>query len=428
MTFLHSPDLPNPERLFLAEPPIYNSMIAFVYSFLGIRESLARLVSVFLSLGTIIFLFALVRDLLSKREALWACFFSAILPFSVFYSRVILPEPLMLFACLGMLFFFKNWLDKRNWLNFSLAVLFSSLALTQKAFPFFLSLPMVYLVFKIWRLRLLQEKKLIFNLFFFLFIVSIPIVLWRLWIVRFPEGVPPYDWLFNQGGIRFRPAFFRWIFGQRIGQLILGLWGLPLFVLGLSLKPSRKSGWFFHWWLVSFLVYVSVFAAGNVTHDYYQIPFIPIAAIFLARGTAWLLRAPRMYFSRFASRLLLAICVLFMVGFSWYQVRDFYTIQGGVDLAGKALDVLVPKEALILTGDSNDATLLYNCNRHGWTGGYASYFPNEPASIKKAKSLGAQYYVTTKFNDLEPSEFGKFMFENFRVLKKSDQYIIFDLR
>ena len=114
-----------------------------------------------------------------------------------------------------------------------------------------------------------------------------------------------------------------------------------------------------------------------------------------------------------------------MLAFSWYQVRDFYNLQGGVDLAGQAIDELTPPEALVLTGDSNDATLLYNTNRWGWSGGYASPFPNEPATIEKAIALGASYYVTTKFE--RSSDFGRYLLTCYPILKETDQYIIFKL-
>lgn len=210
--------------------------------------------------------------------------------------------------------------------------------------------------------------------------------------------------------------------------MILGYWGLPLFVLGLIVKPGKREGWFFHWWLVAFLAYVIVFASGNVTHDYYQVPFIPLAAIFLARGTHWLLFMAKKGCHQTICYLLFAICFVFMLGFSWFEVRGFYPIQGGVDLAGRAVDELTPEDALILTGDTNDATLLYNCNRYGWTGGYASYFPNEKESLNKARELGADFYVTTKVNELKPSDFGQFMYQTFLVVKETDQFVIFDLR
>jgi hypothetical protein len=170
---------------------------------------------------------------------------------------------------------------------------------------------------------------------------------------------------------------------------------------------------------------VTVFAAGNITHDYYQVPFIPIACVFLAKGSYWLIAGNRQSFNRLLCTMFFVLCTAFMLAFSWFEVRGFYLIQGGVDLAGRAVDELTPKNALVLTGDSNDVTLLYNTNRWGWTGGYASYFPNTLETIEKVKKMGATVYVTTKFE--RNSEFGKYMLGNYPVIKQTDQYIIFSL-
>jgi 4-amino-4-deoxy-L-arabinose transferase-like glycosyltransferase len=416
-----NPGLLNEHRYFLVEPPFYQAVVAGFYQIFGVKESLARLVSILFSLGAMVFLFLLVSRLVNRWVGLLSAFFMAVLPYSIFYSRVVMPETMMLFACLGMLWFFANWLDnqKNGW--YCGAVVFTAWALLMKIFPLFLILPMLYLVWQRYHWSFYREKKL----WLLLVLAVLPLLAWRFWISHFPEGIPTNLWLFNEGGIRFRPAFFRWIFAERIGKLILGYWGIFLFALGLVVKTTKKEGWFFHWFLISFLAYVSVFAFGNVTHDYYQIPFIPIAAIFLAKGTWFLMTAAKQILNRFFAWVVLGVCLLLMIGFSWFEVQGFYLIQGGVDLAGQAVDQLTPKDALVLTGDSNDVTLLYNTNRHGWTGGYASYFPNTPEMIQKAKSLGASIYVTTKFE--ANSDFGQYLLKNYQILKQTDQYVIFSL-
>ena len=117
----------------------------------------------------------------------------------------------------------------------------------------------------------------------------IPLVLWRSWMARFPEGIPAYHWLLNQDQIRFKGAFFYWLFAKRWGELILGFWGLIPLGLGLVLRPGKKEGWFFHFWFLTIFVYLSVFATGNVRHDYYQIITVPILAIFLGKGFRFLI-------------------------------------------------------------------------------------------------------------------------------------------
>lgn len=433
MAPLHQNAIPNSERLFLTEPPIYNSLVALVYRFFGLREAYARTLSILFSLGSTVFLFLLTSSSFGSSVGLFTAFFFAVLPFNIYFSRVILPEPMIIFLNLGMLFFFQAWLQKKSRRHFLLALFFTALSLTQKAFPFFLALPLAYLVFKTYGVRLLTRKKEALALLVFVILALLPFAAWRLWVRQFPEGTPPYLWLLNLGekglaGIRFRPAFFRWIFYERIAKLILAGWGLPLLVLGLILKPDKKTGWFYHFWLLSFFLYATVFAAGSVTHDYYQIPFIPVAAVFLGRGADFLFKAPKRFFSPLISRLSLFTCLVFFLGFSWYQVQGFYLIQGGVDIAGSAVDQLTPKNALVLTGDTNDVTLLYNCNRHGWTGGYASYYPNLPESIERLRQAGAEYYVTTKVGEINDSDFGQYLFDHYKVVSQSDQYILFDLR
>jgi 4-amino-4-deoxy-L-arabinose transferase-like glycosyltransferase len=412
------PGKPNSERLFLVEPPIYNSIVAGAYRILGVEIKFARLVSIFFSLGSMVLLYLIVSHFWGERVGLWSAFFFATLPYSIFYSRVVLPEPMIICLNLAMLYSAIKWLERDSTVNYFFFVALSAISFSQKTFPIFLILPLVYLFINKFGLEVFRQRKL----YQWGLLVFLPLIGWRWWVNNFPEGVPANLWLFNQGGIRFKGAFFHWIFAKRIGELILGFWGLPLLVLGLVQKP-KKEGLFFYCWLLSIIVYIFVFAAGNVTHDYYQIPLIPILCIFLARGADFLISEKTI--NRFAGYLLLATCCLFMFAFSWYEVRGFYHLQSGVDLAGVAVNEMAPKEALVLTGDSNDATLLYNTNRFGWTGGYASSFPNSRETIDVVKRMGGSIYVTTKFD--RSSDFGKYMLESYQVLKETNQYIIFSL-
>lgn len=420
MAPLH-PGVPNTNRLFLVEPPIYNTLVTGVYKIFGVQEKWARLVSVFFSLSSAIFLYLITKFYLGEKIGLMSAFFFLVLPYNIFYSRVILPEPMIVFFTLGMFYFAIKWFKANSTAYFLLLTAFSAISFCQKSFPLFLLLPIFYLTFEKFGFSLVRQKRL----YIWVIISFFPLIFWRWWVGHFPEGIPANLWLLNQGGIRFKGAFFYWIFAKRIGELILGYWGLPLLVLGLIIKP-KKEGWFFHLWLGALLIYITVFAAGNVTHDYYQIPLVPIICIFLAKGANFLLFEKTKNFSKALSCLLFTVCCLLMIAFSWYYVRDFYNIQGGVDLAGRWVEENTAKDALVLTGDSNDATLLYNCNRWGWTGGYASSFPNEPAVIEKMINLGASYYVTTKFD--KDSEFGKYMLKNYLIRKQSDQFIIFSLK
>src|SRR5258708_19763195 len=89
---------------------------------------------------------------------------------------------------------------------------------------------------------------------------------------------------FNDDGIRFKLAFWRWIFGESLGYLILGIWGVPIFIFGVLKKKNTPILMM----ALGMFIYVSVVATGNVRHDYYQTLTIPGVALIVATGATYL--------------------------------------------------------------------------------------------------------------------------------------------
>lgn len=231
---------------------------------------------------------------------------------------------------------------------------------------------------------------------------------------HFPEGIPYYPWLFNYQGIRFKGAFFRWLFGERMGKLILGYWGLVPFVLGISAR-IKKEGWLLFWWLVGILLYFSVIAGGNVIHDYYQIIAIPIICIFLAKGSHFLLFVPKQYFNKFLCPLLFVVCSLFMFAFSWYEVRGFFNVNHPeIVAAGRKADQILPQGAKVIAPYDEDTAFLYQINRSGW--------PKVIISTDYLISLGATHFVSVRFDE-DTNE----AMEEYKILEQTEDYVIIDL-
>ncbi len=417
--------LPNPNRYYLVEFPIYNAAVAVMYKVFGVAEIWARLVSILASIGSLILLYLITKKYLGKSAAAFTAFFFAVIPFNVFFSRTILPEPTMIFFSLGMMYFFIRYLEKESILLLGLTTVFSIAAFLVKPYALFLLLPQFILAWQKYQWGIVKKLPL----YFYIVISLLPLILWRLYINQYPEGIPSSPWLFNEGNIRFKGAFFHWLIFDRMDRLIMTVGGFSLFILGIIQNP-KKEGLFFYSWLIAIFIYFSVFASGNVTHDYYQIIFIPIAVIFMGKGASFLISAPREYLSRPISALILVIMILITVAFGWYEVKGFYNIQGRVDLAGLAVDKLTPQNSLIITGDTADPTLLYNTRRHGWAAGYATKYPNQPAIIEELKKQGAEFYVTTKVEELTDKNdtFGQYMKQNFPIITQTGDYVLFDLR
>lgn len=417
--------LENPSGYRFVEFPIYNFFQAGLLKTFGIftLEEWGRLVTIFSSLLTIVFLYFLLLRYTNFIVAISTSFFYSVIPYNIFFGRVILPDPMMVMATIGGIYLFDLWLhenkkNKRILFSF-LSFVFLSSAILFKPFSGFFFFPLFAIAYEKHGLKMFR----VWKFWFFAFLCILPLILWRIWMSQYPEGIPASSWLFNEGNIRFKGAFFYWIFAERIGGLILGFWGLPLLILGILSNTKSESAYGFKknqmllFWsfLVSSIAYLVVVAKGNVQHDYYQIPIIPTLMIFAGLGVNFLINPPREFIKRSLSIFILIICVVFSVAFRWYTIRDFFNINNPVIItAGEAIDRLTPKDAKVIANYSGDTTFLYQTKRVGW----ASYEHDLPEMIK----LGAQYLVV-----VNPTKGDLNYADGSKIIEKTSDFIIFDL-
>lgn len=382
--------LPNPNGFRFVEFPIYNAAGAYLKLAAPelTTESVGRIVTSISSALTVLFLFLICRRLIGRRVAYLAAITYTVLPYNLFYGRVILPDPTMVMFGLGATYFTVKYIftNKIRW--FALSIVFTIFAVLIKPISIFLLLPIVYLWFQSYGFN--WKKWLMLGLGGA--IAVIPFILWRLWISNFPEGIPASDWLFNGNGIRFKGAFWYWIFADRIGRLILGYWGLILLGFGLIRKMEGKYKLYPILLALGSFLYLVVIATGNVQHDYYQILIVPSLAIFVALGIDFLISSSTLI-NKFASKILAVVCFIFMIAFGWYFVKDYFNINHPeIVAAGKAVNELIPQESKVIAPYGGDTAFLYQTNRAGW--------PIVQGSIDQMVKDGADFYVSTNFDDL----------------------------
>ncbi len=402
----------NPNRYFFAEFPLYNIVTYPFYKLLGVQEMYARLVSVFFSSLTSVLLYLLVKQFSSKRSAILAGLFFAILPFSVYYGRVIMPDPMHIFFQVLTLFLVSLWVSRGyRWLSLVSGLSFAATILT-KPYGLVLILPIMYLLLRKWKLKLFTSP----DLYLFLFMSFIPFGFWRWHIAQYPEGQFGTDWLFNADNIRFKGSFFRWIIYDRMNRLIFATGGFVLFWLGLIRGRSKKQGWFYYIWLLSVFIYISIIAKGNVTHDYYQMPLLPIGSILMAKGFEFLVMFGNGLKQRIVNFLLAMSFVVMMLAFGWYEVRGYFNVNHWeIVHAGQAVDRLLPNDAKVIAPYSNDSAFLYQTNRYGWTEGGG----NIPTYIDQ----GATHLVSTTLD-----EDTKRWMRTCSIVDQTSEYVIVDLR
>lgn len=382
----------NPLGIRMVEFPIYNVIHASIYGSAPIfsLEKWGRILTGIISLISSVFIFLIGKKYYSPKIGLIASFFFTFLPFNVYFSRVVLPDPIGVLFVLSGLYFFG--------VNNILSCFFYALALLQKPYFGIYLIPILP--------ELIKKENLRKNMFFGLSVI-LPFFVWRLWESKFPEGIPFYKWAFNGDEIRFKPSWWRWLMGERIGILILGAWGLVPYVAGLIEKQKSTFNYLFTF---GGFVYLSLIATANVRHDYYQIMIIPIICITLALGSTWLWK--RSIFNKFI--LIISVLVMFLVG--WDRIKPFYQVNHPELMeVGRVVDTTLPKTAKIVAPYNGDTAFLYQMNRKGW--------PAVDDSIDGLIKRGATHYVSLDLGSFDTVNFSK----RFTTVQKTNKFIILDL-
>ena len=396
----------NPLGFRFVEFPVYNIFVYPFYLFFGVDEKYHRLVSVIFSLGTIIFLYFFTRKYFGKMTAFFSSFIFAFLPFNVYFSRTTLPEPTFVFFSMGMMYFIDSWIWEKKKMWGFWGFIFATVAFLMKPWAIFFYLPLILSAFR---------KKTVKRFLLFSAFAILPFILWRLWILQQPPGIPASSWLFNGDGVRLRPAFWWWIVSERIGREILGAGGLVLFILGLVIKP-KDSNYIMHFWALSIFLYFVIFATGNVRHDYYQILFVPVGSVFTAAGFVALLNGKDLFISRIFTILIGLILFTLTFYFGYKQVKGLYQINNfSMVEAGRRADQILPKDAIVLAPYNGDSAFLYQINRKG--------FPYVPTSIKELiADYGVKYYISPNYDDRT-----NWVLRHFYTLEKNPKFVIADL-
>ena len=404
----------NREGLRLVEFPVFN-----LFHYLLVKllprvsfDALGRLTSIVFSVFSAFVLFLIGKRFLGKWGGLLSSSLFLFIPFNIYFSRVVLPEPLCVFFSLFSLWLFIKYIDSEKVFYLLVSGIIFSLALLIKPFVLFYAFPMFYLLLSKYSIkRILNTPKLLINLLIFVDLVLVPLFLWRAWIGKHPEGIPYFTWAFNGDFIRFRPAFWRWIFGERIGRLILGIWGLVPFVVGVV---AKKKDYFNLSLMLGALTYVFIVATASVRHDYYQILIIPPICLLAAEGSLALWN--NNIFNKWLARPILIFSIVLGLGMGWYQVKEYYKIDHPeIIAAGQAVDRLTPKNALVIAPYNGDTAFLYQTQRWGW--------PVVDDSFENIIKLGATTYVSVNLGSGDT----KYVEAKYKTIEKTSQYIIVDL-
>ncbi len=410
----------NPQGYRMVEFPLYNVAIALLDSALPIPiEQTARLISILSSLVVIAVLFDLARREYDIPTAIIAALIYAIFPFFVFFSRVALPETpalacvMLSIYCLYRYCHSKSRLSEAMLLLISAACFAAALLIKPTAIFYAITLGFLFIRKYTWDVA----KKIQPYLYF---IVSFaPLLWWRNYILIHPEGIPASEWLItgiNTGSglqpIFFRPAFFRWIFFERINNIILGAFMFPFFVLGIIKKHVTYLG---PAMMLSAMAYVFTFQGGNVQHEYYQVLILPPLALFCAMGITALFSTLKQAISPVIATFAVVGSMAFALLISLQHVKAYYDYPDSLVQIAKIIGTFTQPSDKIVTDTLGDTTLLFLSDRRG--------APAVFDDLVKLKEKGYSYFMTQKPEVIEQIK----QESTFEVVFESDKFALFRL-
>ena len=282
------------------EPVILEHLVAYTYRYTGEQLWVARIYSSLFWIIGGVFLFLLVRGLLSFDSAIFSTAYYLFFPYAIIASRSFQPDPLM------VMFIVAFWWAFARWLTVSLNPSPSGSpngVLREGA-----GVRAAFLAGILGGVAILIK----FSAAFFVIGAALGLALSRFtlrellrngqaWLMAVIGALPGVIYLFHglfiEGGLssqfsgRFVPAllinplhYLQWM---TKADLATGGFFVMLALLGFFLTDDKRLRSFMFGLWGAYLLYSIIFNYHAATHDYYQLPFIPIVAVSLAPLGGW---------------------------------------------------------------------------------------------------------------------------------------------
>ena len=418
------------------EPPILETIVSQTYRVTGEYLWIARIYSSLFWVIAGLALFLLIREFASTGAAMIGMLYYLFVPFGVIASRAFMPDPLMVCLIIFTLWALFRWQNTSRW---KWAIAFGLLAgatlLVKNLSAFFVVGGFAGVILGARGLKRAIRDPQVWTMGVLL---VLPVAIYTLYgIVKLGMA--------GQFSLRFFPKmwidpafYFRWAFtvNANIGWAAVLLAALSIFLA----DPQRERPMLVGLW-VGYLLFGFAFSYHFFTHDYYQLPLIPLVAISMAP-------ALRLFFERFFERspglfARLALTVIVLIGIAipaWYS-RDqivnadyfnepkFWATIG--DKLGHTTDDVVG-----LTQDYG-----YRLAYWGWQGSYAwftsadiglRYLAGQNVDLMKnfqQDTAGRKYFLVTMFSELDNEPAVKDLLnKNYPIYAQTSEYVIFDLQ
>lgn len=313
-----------------------------------------------------------------------------------------MPHSLVLCFTVGGVYCFSEWLERRTRAMFLLSASLVALATLMNPTTLVIGLPLAYLS----SLSFGRGWARASSLWLYATVVIVPAILWYGYsrVALYSPGLSIGIWEFGSDkwgnfALLASPKFYNDVFLKNIAERHLTYAAVIPFVAGLLLKEKRPEERVFAWWLLAIVIFFFVVPRGNEVHEYYQLPFILPAVVYVGKTFAAYVtpaageapaagRSLRWFFS---------VCLLAILPLSFARYRESFARREAphspiANLAEEIGAVTNPRD-LIVTVSGGDAVVLYRSHRKGWV---VSPDGLDLAYVEAKRVHGAKYVAGLK--------------------------------
>ncbi|HEV3243927.1 MAG TPA: glycosyltransferase family 39 protein [Chthoniobacterales bacterium] len=445
------------------EFPILPFVAAICYKIFGVHEWVGRIQAVILFAVSLLFFFLLVRKIFGEIAAVWALLFYSFAPLGIMAGRCFMPDmPSLALSIIG-LYFFQRWIDEAglatgrvrpiggpDWstrstrlrhsyggqASFFASALCIALSILIKLPSAIIGAPLACLAIERFRIPPLRLGAVFqrFDLWFFAVIALLPAALWYRHAYQIALQFYPHHF-FGAGGVKIMSAAWYLKIAKEIVTSTLTPFLLVLGGVGAITTRSTSYARLFHWWLATMILFIVIVGYGN-RHQWYQLPLIPIGAVFAGAACAFIS-------SKISSRTVkIAFSILLAASFSFsafVYARDFYRPSAApLRDAGLKLKATTPTSALVAASDNGDPTVLYYAERKGWhfleKNGIYDGEPRDSAQaivdLEELRKHGASYLVFTSNTSWWPDyyeQLGQYVQRTATPMDETSEFKIYKL-
>jgi len=424
------------------EPPISEYAAVMLYRLLG-KEDIAypRMLASCYWVVAGIFLFLLLLRFFAPFVALFGSAFLLFLPGAYTATRSFQPEPLMVMLTIICWYLLVRYDEQPTLSRLLAAALVGALAILVKVqalffvYPFFLGLALARYPTYRTRVTALLKSPATYQ---FIGITILPVLVYYLSGLMHTKMLLGAAQTISTPQVIFTSMFwFSWL--ESLGR-VMGYYPLVIAVLGIILVTDTRLRLLQYCLWIGYLLYMLAFSYGAATHQYYQLPFLPVAALSLCPLLQLTLPSLQRHNTANVKPVVL---VLFWVALSINIIFALDTlahpeyVRTAEAMRELGETVNHSTRVISLTSDYGMSLKFYgelccqswpitaDFTRSQWMGDQVA---NAEDRFKGMLPQADYFAVTDPVEFSRQPELGKILTQNYPVIKQTQDYILFDLR